>query len=105
MSNLSLYDHATSPTSDGSMTNTSVDFLVNLIRKNLATAQVAQAADSDSEDTATPLIDEEVMNAPRRKSARETLARNVAKRLYPAPPDSLAPIIQYEKDVVMLRSM
>ncbi|KAK3706710.1 hypothetical protein LTR37_012554 [Vermiconidia calcicola] len=105
MSKLSVYDHATAPTSNGNMTNTSVDFWVNLIRNNLATARVVEAADSDGEDAATPLIKEEVMNAPRRKSARETLARNVAERLYPAPPDSLAPIIQYEKDVVKLRSM
>ncbi|KAI3618898.1 leucine rich repeat protein [Moniliophthora roreri] len=50
---------------------------------------------------------ENVFNAPRRKHADQTsasMAHAIAQMLYPgAPPDSLAPIIQYEKDIVKLR--
>lgn len=81
-----------------------VDYWAALLRKNLSTA--LENADSDDGDASTTLqIDEEVLEAPRRKSARDALAHEVAVRLYPAPPDSLAPIIKYEKDIVMLRSM
>ena len=81
-----------------------IDYWTTLLRRNLSTAQVLHEA--GSEDGKDGLeIDEEVMNAPRRKSAREYLAIELAARLYPAPPDSFAPIIKYEKDVVMLRNM
>ena len=90
---------------NGDAIPSSVDYWTALIRKNLAKAQSVVLADSDHEDESSIAIDEEVMNAPRRKSARDALARQVAAELYPAPPDSLAPIIQYEKDIVMLRSM
>ena len=102
---LSIDDSTDTPTQNGDATNTSADFWTSLLRKNLAIAQSVAAGDSDSEDGPTPTIDEEIVNAPRRKSARDALAREVAARLFPAPPDSLAPIIKYEKDVVMLRSM
>lgn len=84
--------------------NDTVDFWTNLISKNLAIAQAASGEDSDGEASPSA-IDEEIMKAPRRKSARDALAHQVAERLYPAPEGSLAPVIKYEKDVVMLRSM
>ena len=90
---------------NGDSTNSSVDYWTALIRKNLAVAQILAVADSDHEEESSTVIDEEIMNAPRRKSPRDALARDVAARLYPAPPDSLAPIIKYEKDIVTLRSM
>lgn len=90
---------------NGIASNESTDYWTALIRKNLEAAQHAGDADSDTEDVPSSTIDEEIMSAPRRKSPRDALAREVAARLYPAPPDSLAPIIKYEKDIVMLRSM
>jgi hypothetical protein len=90
---------------NGDSTNSSVDYWTALIRKNLATAQMLAVEDSDHEDESSTAIDEEIMNAPRRKSPRDALAHEIAARLYPAPPDSLAPIIKYEKDIVTLRSM
>jgi hypothetical protein len=90
---------------NGDSTTSSVDYWAALIRKNLTTAQVLAVADSDHEDEASTVVDEEIMNAPRRKSPRDALARDIAARLYPAPPDSLAPIIKYEKDIVTLRSL
>lgn len=92
-------------TPNGHSTDTSVAYWTALVHKNLAAAGEIQGTDSDGEDAATTTIDEEIMNAPRRKSTRDALARDVAARLYPAPADSLAPIIRYEKDIVMLRSM
>ncbi|KAK1230556.1 hypothetical protein PQX77_006356 [Marasmius sp. AFHP31] len=50
---------------------------------------------------------ENLSNAPRRKHADPTsvaMAKEIAQILYPGPPDSLAPIIQYEKAVVKLRA-
>jgi hypothetical protein len=85
-------------------TNSTVEYWTDLIRQSLATAKAIQLEDSDDEDP-SPALNEEIMNAPRRKSARDALAQEVAARLYPAPPDSLGPIIKYEKDVVLLRSL
>ena len=82
-----------------------IEYWAAILRENLAAAQAIIALDSDTEDTFTPTIDEDVLKAPRRKSNRDALACEVAALLYPAPPDSLAPIIKYEKDIVMLRSM
>ena len=83
-----------------------VEYWTALIRKNLTTAHEISLTDSDAEDTSTLSIDEEVMNAPRRKTARDALAKDIAARLHQAPsPDSLAPVIQYEKDIVLLRSL
>lgn len=101
----SIEDTINTTIQNGDSTNTSADYWTTLIRQNLATAEAMAAADSDAEDASTPIIDEEIMNAPRRKSVRDALAREVAARLYPAPPESLAPIIKYEKDIVMLRSL
>lgn len=94
------------PTSPNDSTiSSSVDYWTALIRQNLATAQLVTVSDNDHEDETLTAIDEEIMSAPRRKSPRDALAREIAAVLYPAPPDSLAPIIRYEKDIVMLRSM
>ena len=83
----------------------SVDYWTTLLRSNLS--KVVSSTDSDCEEDGHPVvINEEILNAPRRKSARDELAGQVAAHLYPAEdPDSLAPIINYEKDVVMLRQL
>ena len=105
LKNLSNNGESNGTSHTGDSSNSSVDYWTNLLRRTLSTAQSIVASDSDSEDGGSLKFDEEVMNAPRRKTARDALAREVAARLYPAPPDSLAPIIKYEKDIVMLRSM
>ncbi|KAK5731981.1 hypothetical protein LTR17_010933 [Elasticomyces elasticus] len=80
------------------------DYWTKFISTSLS--KVVRDTDSDCEETGNQLINEEILNAPRRKSAREELARKVAGRLYPsADPESLAPIIKYEKEIVMLRNM
>lgn len=83
----------------------SVGYWTTLIRTNLETAQVISLADSDTEESTILTIDEDIMSVPRRKTARDALARQIAAQLYPAPPDSQAPIIKYEKDIVMLRNL
>ena len=105
LNGLSIHNQHPIKTTNGDTSIASADYWTALIRKNLEAAQLAEGADSDTEDAPSISIDEEIMNAPRRKSPRDTLARAIAARLYPAPPDSLAPIIKYEKDIVMLRSM
>ena len=81
------------PSTNGGSSNSSVDYWTALIRKNLATAQMLALADSDHEDEGPLSIDEEIMNAPRRKSPHDALAREIAARLYPgSQPDSLAGI-------------
>ena len=102
---LSINGDMEKTTPNGNAIDTSADYWTDLLRKNLSKAQSIAVADSDAEDSSSPQIDEEIFNAPRRKSPRDALAREVAARLYPAPPDSLAPIIKYEKDIVTLRSM
>lgn len=93
-----LKDSATAVSPD------SVDYWTNLIRSNINVAQTIDDDDSD-DDASQTLVDEEIMNAPRRKSARDALANQIAHRLYPTDhPDSLASIIKYEKDIVMLRA-
>jgi NLR family CARD domain-containing protein 3 len=80
------------------------DYWTNLLRVNLAKA--LPTTDSDSEEVGLPHIDERILDVPRRKSAKEDLARQIYGQLYPDfEADSLAPIIKYEKDVVMLRAM
>lgn len=82
-----------------------VDYWARLIRASLA--KLVRETDSDPEEVDSAAhIDEEILNAPRRKSARDAIARQVAAQLYPSTdPESLAPIIKYEKDIVMLRSV
>ncbi|KAK4575395.1 hypothetical protein LTR86_001249 [Recurvomyces mirabilis] len=82
-----------------------VDYWTGLVRTNLAKAVLSTDSDNevDSDDAA---IDEEIFNAPRRRSARHELAHIVASKLYPsATPQDVGCIIQYEKDIVMLRAM
>lgn len=53
-------------------------------------------------------IDESINDAPRRRSAdpqRATLASLISQLLYPAPNDSLAPLIRYEENIVLLRKL
>ncbi len=86
----------------------SVEFWSSLILENLAVAQVIVIESNDGEGTVLA-IDEEVLNAPRRKSARDALAHEVAAKVYPDlaghSAGSLAAVIKYEKNLVMLRSM
>lgn len=107
ISNLSMEYTQSFPASTPTSTihDESVAFWASLIRKNLSIAETINLFDSDGEDSTTPQIDEEIMSAPRRKTVRDALASDVAAQLYPAPPDSLAPIIKYEKDIVMLRRL
>jgi hypothetical protein len=93
-------DHYSTQHDDGSST----EFWTNMIRKNLTSAAACHPEAND-DGTVMPVIDEEIMNAPRRKSARDTLAYDVAAQLYPDLAGSVAAIIKYEKDVVMLRHM
>ena len=77
----------------------SSEYWADLVRHSLLVAENLDA-DVGTEET----FDEAVLRAPRRGTARDTLARETAARVYPDyPPDSLAPIIQYEKDIVRLR--
>lgn len=77
------------------------------IRKALVV--VAEAASTGEENTLVSIsIDESINDAPRRRSAHpETaaLAVMIAGLLYPAPNDSLAPLIKYESDIVTLRKL
>ncbi|KAM0704718.1 hypothetical protein Q7P35_007504 [Cladosporium inversicolor] len=84
------------------MTSTdSSEYWANILRKNLFIAEYLDS-DLDTEES----IDEAILTAPRRGTARDALACETAARVYPDyPPDSLAPIIQYEKDTVKLRSL
>jgi hypothetical protein len=79
----------------------SSEYWADVVRKNLL---VAGHLDADIE--MEEIIDEAVLTAPRRGTARDALACETAARIYTDfPPDSLAPIIQYEKDIVKLRSL
>ena len=81
------------------------EYWVNLIRDNIWIAHTVRTAESDTEDE-QPSISDEILNAPRRKSTHDALATQIAARTYPtSTPDSLAPIIKYEKDIVLLRSL
>jgi hypothetical protein len=73
----------------------------DILRENLLiVARLGE--ETDTEET----INEAILNAPRRGTARDTLAREIASIVYPNfPPDSPGPIIQYEKDIVKLRSL
>ncbi|KAK3073706.1 hypothetical protein LTR53_004464 [Teratosphaeriaceae sp. CCFEE 6253] len=88
----------------GAEVTDNVDSWTALLSSNLSKA--VPTVNSDCEETNRPLIDEEILNAPRRRSARHELAQQIATRLYPgSDPDSLTPIIKYEKDIAMLRHM
>ena len=82
-----------------------IDHWVHLLRSNLQIAHSSQAKDTDVIEE-QPTISEEIMSAQRRKSARDIIATEIAARLYPCSDlDSLAPIIRYEKDIVLLRKL
>ncbi|KAK3115712.1 hypothetical protein LTR53_004676 [Teratosphaeriaceae sp. CCFEE 6253] len=90
----------------GAEATDNVDSWTALLRFNLFKA--VSIIDSDCEEASRSLIeiDEEVLNAPSRRSTRHELAQQIAARLYPgSDPDSLTPIIKYEKDIAMLRHM
>lgn len=77
----------------------SSEYWADVLRKNLL---ITEQLNTDNETDG--LIDEAILTAPRRGTARDTLARETAARIYTDyPPESLAPIIQYEKDIVKLR--
>ena len=81
------------------------DYWISILRSNLQIAHSNRTDDLDTDDE-QPSINEEILKAPRRKSARASLAAAIAARLYPSSdPDSLAPIIKYEKDIVLLRNL
>ena len=83
----------------------SAEYWADTIRQNLQIARYSIDENSDDEHAQTR-IDETIMEAPRRGTTRRELASQVAAKLYPDhPPDSLAPIIQYEKDIVSLRAL
>jgi hypothetical protein len=92
----------TSTSNQAIMTSTeSSEYWADVVRKSLLIAGRLDAG-TDTEES----IDEAILTAPRRGSSRDALAWETAARLYPDYPlDSLAPIIQYEKDIVKLRSL
>ncbi|KAF2816655.1 RNI-like protein [Mytilinidion resinicola] len=74
------------------------------IRKNLLL--LGEASNADGTLPNPHVIDESILDIPRRRSAdpeRATLAALIAQLLYPGPSDSLGPLIKYEADVVKLR--
>jgi NLR family CARD domain-containing protein 3 len=82
----------------------STDYWTDLVRVNLT--NLTSIARSDGEEAARQPIDEKILDAPRRKSAKDEQAHQIAHRLYPGfAADSLAPVIKYEKDIVTLRAM
>jgi hypothetical protein len=68
---------------------------------------VANYNRSQDEDLPSSIvIDESIMDAPRRRAANSeaaALAVEIAQALYPSIETALGPIIQYEKDIVLLR--
>lgn len=79
----------------------SAGYWADILRKNLLTvARLDEGTDPEQ------IIDEAILTAPRRGSARDGLAREIAALVYTdLQPDSLGPIIQYEKDIVRLRPL
>ena len=92
----------TSQIQNGSAQNNQAAYWAELIR-----AQLAIVSSHDNPEDI--VIDEVIMDAPRRKAANlkaATLAIDTAQLLYPTDDDhSLNSIIQYEKDVVTLRNL
>lgn len=72
-------------------------------------AQLSMVASSrDTEQSSPPLINEIIMQAPRRHAANPavaTMANEVAKLLYPHHSNPLGAVIQYEKELVNLRNL
>jgi hypothetical protein len=86
-------------------------YWADVLRTNLLVAALLNDAhdhDADIENAEHEheAIDEAVLTAPRRGGAQHDLACKVAALVYPDfPTNSLAPIIQYERDVVKLRAL
>jgi hypothetical protein len=79
----------------------SSEYWADVLRENLLIA-ARLGGETETEET----INEAILSAPRRGTARDALAREIASIVYPNfSPESLGPIIQYEKDVVKLRSL
>jgi Ran GTPase-activating protein (RanGAP) involved in mRNA processing and transport len=79
----------------------SSEYWADVLRKNML---IAARLDGETETEET--INEAILSAPRRGTARDALAREIASMVYPNfSPESLGPIIQYEKDIVKLRSL
>ncbi|GAB7323043.1 hypothetical protein MBLNU13_g05562t1 [Cladosporium sp. NU13] len=77
----------------------SSEYWADVLRKNLLIAKRLNTGIGTEEH-----IDEAVLAAPRRGTAQDALACETAARVYPDyPPDSLAPIIQYEKYIRILK--
>lgn len=95
----SQYDGVGEPIDAPSPSQT--EYWTSLIRQNLA---LVQDHDSVREHT-PPNVDEAIMEAPRRRSARSHLAKDIATKLYPDLEGPLAAAIQYEKALVCLRSL
>jgi hypothetical protein len=89
--------------------NESSNYWADVLRTNLLTAARLNGAhkeDVDTEEREHETIDEAILTAPRRGGAQHNLACEVAALIYPDfPSNSLAPIIQYEKDIVKLRAL
>ena len=91
----------------------SAEYWAGVLRKNLLIA--ARLDGTEHADTEVhehehehehETLDEALLTAPRRGGAQHDLAREVAALFYSDfTPDSLAPIIQYEKDIVKLRAL
>jgi Ran GTPase-activating protein (RanGAP) involved in mRNA processing and transport len=91
--------------------NESSEYWADILRTNLlVAARLNDAHDHDTDienaEHEHDAIDEAILTAPRRGGAQHDLACEVAALVYPDfPPNSLAPIIQYEKDIVKLRAL
>lgn len=100
-----IYELATTKKMTASMPdenaqNDQAAYWADLIRTQLAIVS--------SHNNPEIVIDEAIMDAPRRRAAdlkAATLAIDVAQLLYPTDDNSLKSIIQYEKDVVSLRNL
>jgi hypothetical protein len=89
--------------------NEPAEYWVDVLRASLLIAARLDHADpehADTEEHESETLDEALMTAPRRGGAQHDLACEIAALVYPDfPPGSLAPIIQYEKDIVKLRAL
>ena len=87
----------------------SADYWADVLRANLLIAARLDDTSAEHVDTGKhehETLDEALLTAPRRGGAQHDLARRVAALVYhDFPPDSLAPIIQYEKEIVKLRAV
>jgi hypothetical protein len=89
--------------------NKSAEYWADVLLTNLLIAarlDDAAAEHAATEDPERETLDEALLTAPRRGGAQHDLAYEVAAIVYPDfPPESLASIIQYEKDIVKLRAL